>query len=88
MSIIKLFPFFCLLFFVHLLLLSTLQSFIFVDVAVLAFAFCVGWSLTGVLAICREIRSAVLVVAVVAHAHRIDRKVSVLAVSYQTLLTA
>ena len=86
MSIIQLFPFFGLLFFVHLLLLSTLQSLIFVNIAVLAFAFRVGRSLTGMLAICSETRSAVLVVAMVAHAHRIDRKVSVFAVSDLALL--
>ena len=54
-------------------LLSSLQFVIIVNITVLTFAFCVGKSLASVLAFSREIASSILVVAVVAHAHSIDR---------------
>ena len=54
-------------------LLSTLLFLILVNVAILAFAFRVDKSLAGMLARSCHICSTVLVVAVIAHAHRIDR---------------
>ena len=66
--------------------LSTLHFVVVVNIAVLTFAFCVGKSLTGMLAISRVIVPSILVIAVIAHPHRIDRKVGMLAAGNLALL--
>ena len=60
-----------------LLALATTHLVIVIDVAALALALCVDLALAGVSAVCRKGVPAVLVIAVIAHAHGVVRQISV-----------
>ena len=81
-------PVFCILSLLLKFLFSTSQFIVVINVAALAFAFRVCKSLTSMRALGRDVFSTILVIAVVTHAHSVDRKVVMRTVCYFTLLSS